>query len=109
MSNVIAARRAEARGFHYPILYPEKGTRTGERLVQYAQDHLATEYQRANPDAPQEAVDENARVNSVVQAIDILSDAGLFTFYRGARQRAEELELGLEDSVDRAEKALGVE
>lgn len=79
----------DKRSERYDILYPERGTRTGARLIQDAKDHLATEYMRRNPGAEPAAIDENARVQDVAEAMDILSDAGVYTFTQTARDRAE--------------------
>lgn len=72
----------------FGILYPERGHRTGARLIQDAKDYLATEYMAANPNADDAAIEENARVSSVGEAMDILSDAGIYTFTQDARDRA---------------------
>ena len=66
------------------IVYPKLGTITGQQAISQACDYLATEYMRANPNAPKEAVDENARVSTVTEAIEILQDAGLVTFTQAA-------------------------
>ena len=78
-----------ARAARYDILYPETGSRTGAELIQWAKDHVASEYMVEHPNSEDAAVEENSRVSSVLQAMEILSDAGVVTFTQAARDEAE--------------------
>jgi hypothetical protein len=69
----------------FQIIYPENGWRTGEQIIGYAKDHLATEYMRRNPGAEPAAIEENARVFSVADAMEVLESEGLMTFTAGSK------------------------
>lgn len=76
----------------FRAIYPDDRLWLGDRIVDSAKDYLATEYVRANPGASPEAIEENARVWSVAEAMGILEDAGEITFARGERDRAQNLD-----------------
>lgn len=73
----------------FEILYPEQRRVTKEWIISQAKDELATAYMQANPYAESAAIEENSRVSSLLEAIDILDDAGVVTFTRDAREQAE--------------------
>lgn len=63
----------------FNLIYPERRVVTAETVIQWAKDYLATEYMRRNPHAPEAAIEENARVASGEEAVQILEDAGIIT------------------------------
>jgi hypothetical protein len=63
----------------FVLIYPERRMISGSRLIGWAKDYLATEYMRANPHADDAAIEENARVRTVGEAIELLEDAGVIT------------------------------
>jgi hypothetical protein len=75
----------------FSIVYPEKQMVSSATIIGWAKDYLATEYMANNPHADDAAIEENARVTSVLEAMDILSDAGTVTFTQEARDTAEGL------------------
>lgn len=79
----MALRNARAATFQ--IIYPENGWRTGDQIIGYAKDHLATEYIRRNPTAEPAAIEENARIFSVADAMEVLESEGLMTFTAGSK------------------------
>lgn len=72
----------------FEIIYPDRRTVSRDWIVSNAKDELATEYMRQNPEADDAAIEENSRVASLVEAIEILSDAGKVTFTQDALDRA---------------------
>lgn len=75
----------------FEILYPEHRMVTREWIISQAKDQLANDYMAANFDAPDAAIEENSRLrpDAIVEAMDILSDAGTVTFTQAARDAAE--------------------
>lgn len=76
----------------FEILYPEHRRVTREWIISQAKDQLANDYMDKNFDAEDAAIEENSRLTSLVEAMEILSDAGTVTFTQTARDDAENLE-----------------
>jgi hypothetical protein len=72
------------------ILYPERRLVSRRWVITQAQDRLATNYLKLNFDASPEAVEENSRITSLTEAMEILEDYGDVTFSRSARNLAED-------------------
>jgi hypothetical protein len=64
------------------MIYPERRMVSPNWIIGQAQDHLATEYMRANPGANQCSgeIEANAKVHGIEEAMEVLSDAGVCTF-----------------------------
>lgn len=78
----------------YRIIYPERRAVTAAWLIGQAKDHLATEYMRRNPHAEPAAVEENARIADVDEAIAYLDDVGVVTMARNDGEPDELCEKG---------------
>lgn len=74
----------------FEILYPERRLVTRDWILSQAKDRLANDYMDSNPDAEDAAIEENSRISDLVEAMEILSDAGDVTFTRAAKALAEE-------------------
>lgn len=75
----------------FETIYPVHRYVTATWIIQQAKDELATKYMHEHPEADDSAVEENSRVRSVTEAMDILNDAGTVTFTDAARDLAEAL------------------
>ncbi len=64
------------------IIYPEKRLIPDSTVIQWAKDELANQYLKANPgvDPYSGAVEANSKVDSLEEAMEILSDSGTVTF-----------------------------
>ena len=72
----------------YQIIYPETRRVTREWIIGQAKDQRANDYMARHFDAEAAVVEENSRVRSLTDAMDILSDAGAVTFTSSARDSA---------------------
>lgn len=63
-------------------IYPERRNVSAAWIIGQAKDAIATDYMKRNPEADEAAIEENSRVRSVEEAIEILEDQGLVTVGR---------------------------
>lgn len=75
----------------FEILYPEHRMVTSAWIIGQAKDQLANEYMERHFNAEEAAIEENSRVASLGEAMEILSDAGLVTFTQAARDMADDI------------------
>src|SRR3990167_8417609 len=77
----------------YEILYPERRRVTASWIIGQAKDQLANAYMERNFNAEDAAIEENSRISGtegdqLLEAMEILSDAGTVTFTQAARDAA---------------------
>src|SRR3990167_9992096 len=75
----------------YELLYPDRRRVTKDWIISQAKDQLANDYMERHQDAEDAAIEENSRLrpDALIEAMDILSDAGTVTFTQAARDDAE--------------------